>query len=133
MRKLISTGSPLEKAAGYSRAVVQDDWCFVAGTTGYDYDTMVMPSTVEEQTRNALSTIEKTLAEAGFDLASVVREQYNITDAADAGRVFPILGEFFREIRPAATMLVAGLIRPEMRIEIQVTAYRGEGETNAPL
>ena len=133
MRKLISTGSPLEKAAGYSRAVVQDDWCFVAGTTGYDYDTMVMPSTVEEQTRNALSTIEKTLAEAGFDLASVVRAQYIITDAADAGRVFPILGEFFREIRPAATMLVAGLIRPEMRIEIQVTAYRGEGETNAPL
>lgn len=133
MRKLISTGSPLEKAAGYSRAVVQDDWCFVAGTTGYDYDTMVMPSTVEEQTRNALSTIEKTLAEAGFDLATVVRAQYIITDAADAGRVFPILGEFFGEIRPAATMLVAGLIRPEMRIEIQVTAYRGEGETNASL
>jgi enamine deaminase RidA (YjgF/YER057c/UK114 family) len=124
MRKLMSTGSPLEKAAGYSRAVVQGDWCFVAGTTGYDYETMVMPNSIEQQTRNALATIRDVIEEAGFAMADVVRARYYITDAADAGRVFPILGEVFGDIRPAATMLVTGLVRPEMRIEIEVTAHR---------
>lgn len=125
MRKLITTGSPFEKAAGYSRAVVQGDWCFVAGTTGYDYQKMVMPESVEQQTKNALLTIENTLNEAGFSLSDIVRAQYYITDAADSGRVFPVLGEIFGEVRPAATMLVSGLIRPEMRIEIEVTAFKG--------
>ena len=124
MRKLISTGSPLEKAAGYSRAVVQGDFCFVAGTTGYDYESMHMPRSVEEQTRNALSTVKKTLQEAGFDMSEIVRVQYFITEPSDAGRVFPIVGEVFADIRPAATMLVTGLIRPEMRIEIEATALR---------
>ena len=126
MRKQISTGSPMEKAAGYSRAVVQGDFCFVAGTTGYDYETMEMPDSVEAQTRNALSTIERTLKEAGFSTADIVRVQYFICDAADAGRVFPVVGEFFADIRPAATMLVTGLVRPEMRIEIEATAMRAE-------
>lgn len=125
MRKLITTGSPFEKAAGYSRAVVQGDWCFVAGTTGYDYENMQMPDSVEQQTKNALQTIENTLNDAGFELSDIVRAQYYITDAADSGRVFPVLGEIFGEIRPAATMLVSGLIRPEMRIEIEVTAFKG--------
>ncbi|MCP4314968.1 MAG: RidA family protein [Hyphomicrobiales bacterium] len=124
MRKLITTGSPMEKAAGYSRAVVQGDFCFVAGTTGYDYETMRMPKSIEEQTQNALFTIDRTLTEAGFKLSDIVRVQYYITDASDAGRVFPIVGEFFADIRPAATMLVTGLIRPEMRIEIEATALR---------
>ncbi|MDF2370847.1 MAG: RidA family protein [Rhizobiaceae bacterium] len=126
MRKLISTGSPMESAAGYSRALVQGNWCFVSGTTGYDYQSMQMPESVEAQTRNALKTIENALTEAGFAVADVVRAQYFLTDAADSGRVFPILGEFFSDIRPAATMLVTGLIRPEMRIEIEVTALRQE-------
>lgn len=121
----MTTGSPFEKAAGYSRAVVQGDWCFVAGTTGYDYQNMQMPDSVEQQTKNALQTIEDTLNEAGFALSDVVRAKYYITDAADSGRVFPVLGEIFGEIRPAATMLVSGLIRPEMRIEIEVTAFKG--------
>ncbi|MDF1776413.1 MAG: RidA family protein [Rhizobiaceae bacterium] len=124
MRKLISTGSPMESAAGYSRALVQGNWCFVSGTTGYDYQSMQMPESVEAQTRNALATIENALTEAGFAVSDVVRAQYLLTDAADSGRVFPILGEFFADIRPAATMLVTGLIRPEMRIEIEVTALR---------
>ena len=125
MRQLISSGSPFEEAAGYSRAVVQGDWCFVAGTTGYDYETMVMPERVEDQTRNAMATIEKTLQEAGFSLSDVVRAKYYIIDASDAGRVFPVLGKILGDIRPAATMLVSGLIRPEMRIEIEVTAFKG--------
>ncbi len=90
MRKLISTGSPFEKTAGYSRAVVQGDWCFVSGTTGYDYATMTMPETVEAQTRNCLATIGKALADGGFDMADVVRAHYYITvQLGDV--VFPIL------------------------------------------
>jgi enamine deaminase RidA (YjgF/YER057c/UK114 family) len=124
-RKLISSGSPFEKTAGYSRAVAMGDWCFVSGTTGYDYATMAMPETVEEQARNCLKTIEGALKEAGFSMKDVVRNHYYVTDASFADRVFPIFGEVFGEIRPAATMIVCDLIRPEMLIEIEVTALRG--------
>jgi len=124
MRKLISTGSPFEKTAGYSRAVVQDEWCFVSGTTGYDYATMTMPESVEEQTRNALATIADALAEGGFSMADVVRVHYYVTDRAYVNRVFPILGEHFGDIRPGATMIVCQLNEPEMKIEIEVTALR---------
>ncbi len=123
-RRLISTGSPFERTAGYSRAVVQGNWCFVSGTTGYDYTTMEMPDGVKCQTRNCLSTIKQALADGGFDMSDVVRAHYYITDASYADIVFPILGETFGEIRPAATMIVCGLIRPEMKIEIEVTALR---------
>lgn len=124
MRKLISTGSPFEKTAGYSRAVTQGDWCFVSGTTGYDYATMTMPDSVEDQTRNCMATISKALEEAGFALADVVRVHYYITDRAFVDIVFPILGEYFGDIRPAATMIVCGLNKPEMKIEIEATALR---------
>lgn len=122
-RRLISTGSPFEKTAGYSRAVVQGGFVFVAGTTGYDYATMTLPATVEEQTRNCFRTIAATLKEAGTSMANVVRATYYITDAADADNVFPIFGEVFGDIRPASTLLVvAGLYKPEMKVEIEVTA-----------
>ncbi|MCG7508477.1 RidA family protein [Mesorhizobium retamae] len=124
MRRLISTGSPFEKTAGYSRAVVQGDWCFVAGTTGYDYTTMTMPDSVEAQTRNCMETIARALKEGGFELADVVRAHYYITDQNDVDKVFPILGEYFGDIRPAATMIVCLLNKPEMKIEIEVTALR---------
>ena len=126
MRKLISTGSPFERTAGYSRAVVQGDWCFVSGTTGYDYSSMTMPESVEAQTQNALSTIAKTLHDAGFSMADVVRAHYYVTEASFADRVFPLLGAVFGDIRPAATMVVCGLIRPEMLIEIEVTALKSK-------
>lgn len=124
MCRLISTGSPFEKVAGYSRAVVQGDWCFVAGTTGYDYATMTMPDTVEAQARNCMATISRALAEGGFDLSDVVRVHYYVTDDAFVDKVFPIVGEYFADIRPAATMVVCGLAKPEMKIEIEVTALR---------
>lgn len=124
MRRLISSGSPFETTAGYSRAVVDGEWCFVSGTTGYDYASMAMPDTVEDQTRNCLATIRRTLAEAGFDLADVVRATYYVTDAGAVDLVFPILGEAFGMIRPAATMILCHLIRPEMKIEIEVTAKK---------
>jgi enamine deaminase RidA (YjgF/YER057c/UK114 family) len=123
-RLLISTGSPFERTAGYSRAVVQGDWCFVSGTTGYDYATMQMPDDVVGQTRNCLKTISKALTDAGFSFEDVVRAHYYVTDVSYADIVFPILGETFGEIRPAATMIVCTLIRPEMKIEIEVTALR---------
>jgi enamine deaminase RidA (YjgF/YER057c/UK114 family) len=122
--KLISTGSPFERSFGYSRAVVQGDWCFVSGTTGYDYATMTMPDSVEEQTRNCFATIGKALGDAGFALSDVVRVHYYITDASFADVITPVLGAAFAEIRPAATMVICGLIKPEMKIEIEVTAYR---------
>lgn len=125
-RRLISTGSPFEKVAGYSRAVVQGEWCWVSGTTGYDYAAMVMPESVEDQTRNAMATITKALNDAGFHLADVVRVTYYVTDAAFADVVFPIVGASFADVRPAATMIVCDLIKPEMKIEIEVTAKRIE-------
>lgn len=124
MRKLISTGSSFEKSGGYSRAVVQGDWCFVSGTTGYDYETMIMPKSIEEQTRNIFATISKTLKEASFTMADIVRIQIFLTEPSDTGRVFPIMGEILGDIRPAATMVICDLIRPEMLVEIEVTALK---------
>lgn len=124
-RRLISSGSPFEKVAGYSRAVVQGDWCFVAGTTGYDYTTMEMPDDVGEQAANALATIAQALAEGGFSMADVVRATYYISEPGDWETITPALGAVFGEIRPAATCIVAELIRPEMLVEIEVTAFRG--------
>ncbi len=124
-RRLISTGSPFEKTAGYSRAVVDGDFVFISGTTGYDYSTMTMPADVGAQTRNCFNTIGKVLGEAGFAMADIVRATYYVTDAKDADAVFAICGEFLGEIRPAATLLViAALLKPEMKIEIEVTAKR---------
>jgi len=124
-RRLISTGSPFEKTAGYSRAVIDGDFAFVAGTTGYDYVTMVMPDDVTHQTRNCFKTIEAALKEGGFAMADIVRATYYITDAANADRVLAVCGENFAEIRPASTILVvAGLLKPEMKVEVEVTAKR---------
>jgi enamine deaminase RidA (YjgF/YER057c/UK114 family) len=124
-RRLISTGSPFEKTAGYSRAVIDGDFAFVAGTTGYDYATMTMPADVTGQSRNCFKTIEAVLREAGFAMADIVRATYYITDARDADAHFKVCGEALGDIRPAATLLVvAGLYRPEMKVEIEVTAKR---------
>jgi enamine deaminase RidA (YjgF/YER057c/UK114 family) len=122
---LISTGSPFEKVMGYSRAVVKGPWCFVSGVTGYDYATMIMPEGIVEQARNCFNTIEWALGQGGFVMSDVVRVQYTVTDSALVDALIPALGEAFSEIRPAATMVVAGLIKPEMLIEIEVTAFKG--------
>ena len=123
-RRLVSTGSPFEREAGYSRAVVSGEWCFVSGTTGYDYRTMTMPDDAGAQARCALRTIRAALAEAGFAMEDVVRARYVVTDRAHVAPVFGALGEAFGTIRPAATMIVADLIEPAMRVEIDVTAHR---------
>lgn len=124
-RRLISTGSPFEAEFAYSRAVAQGAWCFVAGTTGYDYATMTMPEDPGAQAQVALATIAAALAEAGFSLADVVRTVVYLADPADHPRIGPALRAAFGEVRPANTTVVARLMRPEMKVEIEVTAFRG--------
>lgn len=110
---------------GYSRAVMKGGWCFVSGVTGYDYATMTMPEGVALQARNCFATIGRVLDEAGFTMSDIVRVQYTVTDALLVSALVPVLGEVLGDIRPAATMVVAGLIRPEMLVEIEVTAFTG--------
>jgi 2-iminobutanoate/2-iminopropanoate deaminase len=124
MRRLISSGSPFEAEAGYSRAVVDGEWIFVAGTTGFDYARMTIAEDPAEQARQAFRNIEQALAEAGAALADVVRVRYYLPYPADWPAVVPVLGEAFGAIRPAATALFCGLVDPRMKIEIEVTARR---------
>lgn len=123
-RRLISTGSQFERDVGYSRVVVDGEWAFVSGTTGFDYAAMTISDDVAEQTRQALRNISSALAEAGFSLADVVRANYIVPNAEDFPACWPVLREYFGEVRPASTMLVAGLADPRMKIEIEVTAKR---------
>jgi enamine deaminase RidA (YjgF/YER057c/UK114 family) len=105
-RRLISSGSPFEKQAGYSRAVVDGEWVFLSGTTGYDYETMTMPDGVEAQARNTFATIQSVLAEAGASMADIVRVHYYITKREDAAAVMTVAGEVLGDIRPAATLII---------------------------
>ena len=122
-RKLISSGSPFEKAHGYSRAVVSGDEVHIAGTTGYDYAKMAMPDDVADQTRNIYATIAAAMNEAGGGLADIVRLRTFVTDVAYCEAVLKVQGEVFGAIRPAATIVVvSGLLKPEMKVEIEADA-----------
>jgi enamine deaminase RidA (YjgF/YER057c/UK114 family) len=122
-RRLISTGSPFESAYGYSRAVIEGDLVFVSGTTGYDYATMTMPEEVAAQTRNIFRTLEAVLADAGTSLSRIVRCQYFVTDRSFCEPVLTVCGEMLGNIRPAAGIyVISGLLKPEMKVEIEVTA-----------
>lgn len=120
----IAGTSPYEPKLGYSRAVVQGGWCFVAGTTGADPVSKAFPESVLEQARNTLATIRAVLEGAGFAMEDVVRANYIITDPSYMEEIIPALSETFGTIRPAATMIVAGLVNPAMKIEIEVTALK---------
>lgn len=127
-RRLISSGSPFEKIAGYSRAVVDGEFAFVAGTTGYDPVTKAMPDSAAEQTRNCFKVIDAALKQAGFSLADTVRATYYVTDIADADAVFAVCGELLGDIRPAASLIaVTALYKPEMKVEVEITAKRRAG------
>lgn len=128
MVRRISSGSPFEARIGYSRAVVDGDMVYVSGTTGYDYPTMTMPEDAAAQARNALATIAGALLQAGATLKDVVRVVYYITDVAHYDAVGAVAGDTFGDIRPAATMVVCALTKPEMKVEIEVTARIGAGE-----
>ena len=123
-RRLISSGSTFEQEIGYSRAVVDGEWVFVSGTTGFDYKVMTISDSLVEQTEQCLRNIESALAEAGASLRDVVRVTYVLPNAAEFRDCWPVLRKYFGEIRPAAMMISAGLADPRMRIEIEVTARR---------
>lgn len=127
-RRLISSGSTFEREIGYSRAVVDGEWIFVSGTTGYDYETMTLREGIVAQAEQALQNIESALGQAGAGLQDVVRVTYIVPRADEFQQCWPVLRTYFGEIRPAATMISAGLADPQMRIEIEVTARKGSGD-----
>jgi enamine deaminase RidA (YjgF/YER057c/UK114 family) len=123
-RRLVSSGSSFEAEIGYSRAVIDGDWVFVSGTTGFDYATMTISDDVVTQCRQALRNIAAALSEAGATMGDIVRVRYMLPRRADFEPCWPVLKEYLGEVRPAATMIEAGLSDPRMKIEIEVTARR---------
>jgi enamine deaminase RidA (YjgF/YER057c/UK114 family) len=122
-RRLISSGSPFEKTIGFSRAVVEGQWCFVSGTVGFD-EHGKLPDDVVKQAENAFAIIRWALESAGFSFRDVVRVHYIVSDRRYVPLVTPIFGQVFGDIRPAATLIIAGLIDERMKVEVEVTAYR---------
>ena len=123
-RKLISSGSSFEEKIGYSRAVVVGDMIFVSGTTGYNYDTMQISSDIAVQTEQCIKNIEKALQEADASLADIVRLTYIVPKGEEFEHCWPILKKYFGGIKPAATMISAGLADEKMKIEIEATAVK---------
>jgi enamine deaminase RidA (YjgF/YER057c/UK114 family) len=124
-RQHIGSGSSFEAQIGYARAVVDGDWVFVSGTTGFDYATMTIADGVVEQAEQCLRNIDQALQEAGASLADIVRVRYIVPVVADFEPCWPVLRKYLGAVRPAATMISAGLADPRMRIEIEVTARKG--------
>jgi enamine deaminase RidA (YjgF/YER057c/UK114 family) len=122
LRRLISSGSSFERDIGYSRAVVDGDWVFVSGTTGFDYQSMTISDDAVAQAEQCMRNIEKALLDAGSRMADVVRVRYILPKLEDFEPCWPVLRKYFGEVRPAATMISAGLSDPRMKIEIEVTA-----------
>ena len=121
-RRLISSGSKFEQDMAYSRAVVDGEWVFVSGTTGFDYDAMRISEDLVEQTEQCFRNIQAALRQAGAELADVVRVHYLLRDAERFPECWPVMRKYFGEVRPAATMFSAGLVDPRMLVEIEVTA-----------
>lgn len=130
-RRWISSGSPYEAQIGYSRAVVDGDWVFVSGTTGFDYATMTIADDVAAQAEQCLRNIDAALREAGASVADVVRVRYLLPDGGDFAACWPVLRRWFGAAPPAATMCCAGLLDPRMKIEIEVTARRQRVDADA--
>ncbi len=126
MRQLISSGSTFEAAIGYSRAVVQGDWMFVSGTTGFDYNTMTISNDVVEQAEQIFRNLKSAMEQGGFTLADIVRVHYMLLDVNDFEPCWPVLKKYLGGIRPAATMFVTSFADPRMKIEIEVTALKGK-------
>jgi len=123
-RKLISSGSSFEDKIGYSRAVVQDNWVFVSGTTGYNYTDMSISNDVIAQTEQCLLNIKRVLEQADSDLSDIVRITYIYPDGADFEKCWPVLSKYLGKVKPAATMISAALLDEKMKVEIQVTALK---------
>lgn len=129
-KRLISSGSTFEEQIGYSRAVVEGDWIFVSGTTGFDYSKMSISDDIVEQTEQCLKNIDSALRQGGSSLKDVVRVTYVLPDAGQFKRCWPVLRRYFDKVRPAAMMISAGLADPRMKIEIEVTAHKTRRRTS---
>lgn len=123
-RRLISSGSSFEELAAYSRAVVDGEWVFVSGCTGFDYAAATISEDPAEQAEQTFRNITWALSEAGASLEDVVRVRVFLADAALFSEVAPVLGRYFRDARPANTTVVTPLIDPRMLVEIEVTARK---------
>lgn len=123
-RKLISSGSSFETEIGYSRAVVQGNWVFVSGTTGFDYSDMSISEDIVEQTEQCFKNVISALSQADASLSDIVRISYIIPVASEFEKCWPVLRQYLGQIKPAATMISAGLADPRMKIEIEVTALK---------
>ena len=123
-RQLISSGSTFEQEIGYSRAVVDGDWVFVSGTTGFDYTTMSISDSLLAETEQCLENIVSALRQAGSSLEDVVRVTYVLPNGADFPQCWPVLRKYLGAVRPAAMMISAGLADPRIKIEIEVTARK---------
>ena len=123
-RTLISSGSKFEAEIGYSRAVVDGGWIWVSGTTGFDYETMTISDDVAEQAGQTFRNIKAAMEKAGFELADIVRCTYILPNGADFEPCWPVFKKYLGDIRPASTAMVAGLVDPRMKIEIEVTGKK---------
>ena len=123
-RKLIQL-SEGELNYAMSRAVVQGDWCFVSGTVGYDYAKGELPESAAQQTSNAFVNIMAALKQAEFELGHTVRVQYTVSDSKYVKEILPIIKQYMGNILPAATMVVAGMVDEKMKVEVEVTAFKG--------
>jgi len=123
-RRLISSGSPFERQIGFSRAVVAGPWVFMSGTTGFDYESMTISDNIIEQAEQCFRNVAGVLEQAGASFADVVRVTYLLTRREDFEPIWPVLQRYLGEVRPACTMMVAGLLDPRMLIEIEVTALK---------
>ena len=123
-RRQVSSGSKFEAEIGYSRAIVDGDWIWVSGTTGFNYETMTISADVAEQADQTFRNISAAMEKAGFSLQDVVRATYILPEAGDFEPCWPVFRKYLGETRPAATALIANLIDPRMKIEIEVTGKR---------
>ncbi|MCF8070601.1 MAG: RidA family protein [Desulfobacterales bacterium] len=121
-RKLITNGSEFESKIAYSRAVVDGDYVFVSGTTGYEYETMSISDDAVEQADQCFRNIEKALIEAGSNLDQVVRVRYIFQNKSDFEKCWSIFKKYLGKARPAATMFVAALLDEKIKLEVEVTA-----------
>ena len=130
-RRLITTGSSFEKEGAYSRVVVDGDWIFVAGTTGFDYAAGTIAEDAVEQVEQTFRNVAAALKQAGTSLDEVVRARYYITDVDEWPRMVPVCAKWFADVRPAATAIICGLVDPRMKFELEVTARRRAFEETA--
>jgi len=123
-RKFISL-SEGEKAYAMSRAVIQGDWCFVSGTVGYDYSKGELPESAAQQTSNAFANIMAAIKETDFELGHTIRVQYTVSDRKYVKEILPVIKQYMGNIMPAATMVIAGMVDEKMKVEVEVTCFKG--------